>query len=69
MTKAVRPCTVATYYGNLRTLFRFLVAEGVLDTSPVDSLRPPIARHDQVQPFTQDQVNALLTLAAYRASW
>jgi integrase/recombinase XerC len=62
-TKAVRPRTVHTHFGNLRTLFRFLVAEGSLKVSPMGALRPPIARADQLQPFTQDQVSALLAAA------
>lgn len=63
LKQGVRPRTVATYFGNLRTLFRFLVTEEVLEVSPIESLRPPVARHDQVQPFTAAQIQALLGAA------
>jgi hypothetical protein len=34
MTKAVRPRTIHTYHGHLRTLFRWIVQEGIMETSP-----------------------------------
>ena len=58
MAEAVRPRTVHTYDGNLRTFFRWVVAEGELPVSPMERLRPPIARADQIQPFTEQQVGA-----------
>lgn len=61
--KAVRPRTTQTYFGNLKTLFRYLVAEGALETSPLDTLRSPIARPDQLQPFAPAQCQALLEAA------
>lgn len=60
LTKRVRPRTVQTYYITLRTFFRYLEAEGVIEASPVESIKLPVCRPDQVQPFTQEQVNALL---------
>jgi site-specific recombinase XerD len=59
----VRPRTVQTYFVNLKTLFNYLVEEGVLEASPMETLRPPVARADQVQPFTEDQIRALLAAA------
>jgi len=63
MNRPVRPRTVKDYYGQMRTFFRWAVTEGILDTSPIDRLAPPVAREDQVQPFSQDQVCALLKAA------
>jgi site-specific recombinase XerD len=63
LRKAPRPRTIATYFGNLRTLFRYLVEDGSLEASPMDNLRAPIARADQIQPFTAAQIQALLTAA------
>jgi integrase/recombinase XerD len=63
MTRPVKARTVQTHFVNLRTLFRFLVAEEVIDASPLESLRPPVARADQIEPFTDDQVDALLKAA------
>ncbi|MBI3911912.1 MAG: hypothetical protein HY320_13400 [Armatimonadetes bacterium] len=59
----LRPGTVASYYNILRAFFGFLVAEGVLEAPPMANLRAPIARADQVQPFTREQANALLAAA------
>ena len=61
--KPVRPRTVHTYHGHLRTFFAWLVTEGILDISPMDKLAAPVTRSDQVQPFTQTQIEALLTAA------
>jgi hypothetical protein len=41
-TKPGRLRTVQTHFGNLRTLFRFLMAEGTLDASPMATPRAPI---------------------------
>lgn len=62
-TKPVKPRTVRDYMTGVRTLFSYLIADGVLDTSPLDSLRPPVVREDQIQPFTREQVEALLVAA------
>lgn len=59
-TRAVKPGTVATYHRALKALFTWLVKEQVIDASPMEAIAPPIDRPDQIQPFTQDQVNALL---------
>lgn len=57
---AVKSRTVKDVHGALRTFFRFLVAEGYIPGSPMEGLRPPIHRPDQIQPFTEEQVQALL---------
>lgn len=60
----LRPATVATFYRHLRTLFNFIVSEGELESSPIeDAIPPPIARSDQIIPFTDDQVQALIRAA------
>lgn len=63
MTRPVRPRTVQTYQGHLRTFFRWVVREGALDVSPMDRIDSPPCRRDQIQPFSADQVNALLSAA------
>lgn len=57
------PRTVHTYWERLRTLFAWGVAEGIIETSPMDVIKPPASRSDQIQPFTGNQVQALLTAA------
>ena len=61
--KPVRPRTIRDYHAHLRAFFRWLVREGSISESPVDRIEAPIARPDQVKPFTPDQVAALLSAA------
>lgn len=63
LTRQVRPRTVKDYHGHLRTFFRWVVAEGGLTASPMESIASPIARPDQIQPFTGGQAQALLVAA------
>jgi integrase/recombinase XerC len=62
-TKKVKPRTVQSYYIDLRTLFNFLLAEGAIEATPFHNIKPPIARPDQIQPFTREQQEALLLAA------
>ncbi|MCE5198705.1 MAG: hypothetical protein ABFD54_02405 [Armatimonadota bacterium] len=48
LIKRVRPCTVQTYYITLRTFFRYLEAEWVIEASPVESIKLPVCRPDQI---------------------
>ncbi len=48
------------YFARLRTFFRFLILEGAIDASPMETLRPPVCRPDQIQPFSQEQVVRLI---------
>jgi integrase/recombinase XerC len=63
LTRKVRPTTVSDYYRDLRALLNFLVADGVLEASPLANIKPPIARPDQIQPFTTEQQQALIQAA------
>ena len=63
LTQKAKAGTAATYYGRLRSFFNFLVVEGVLDASPFATMRAPVDRPDQIQPFTQDQIGELLVAA------
>ena len=56
----VRPLTIRTYHAHLRTCFRWMVAEGNIDDSPMESIAAPIIRTDQVQPFSEAQIEALV---------
>jgi len=62
-TKPVRPRTVHTYHNHLRSFFNWLVGEGFLECSPMERIAVPIARSDQVQPFSLDQVKLLIVAA------
>lgn len=62
-TRAVRPVTVKDYYVNLRCLFNWLVADGAIPVSPLDKIPKPAVRTEQVQPFSEEQIQALLKAA------
>ena len=59
----VKPSTVATYHSRLRAFFAWAVWEGALTVSPVTVIQPLVSRADQIQPFTPDQLEAVLAAA------
>jgi site-specific recombinase XerD len=61
--KPVRPETVKDYWICLSTFFKWLVAEGCLDASPMASIAKPVVRFEEKQPLTPAQVKALLSAA------
>lgn len=62
-TKPVSPRTVETYYGHLKAWMNWLVSEEEISASPMRRIPNPIARDDQVEPFTSEQIHALLHAA------
>lgn len=60
-TKANKPETVRTYHRILKTFFLWLVGEGELTHSPMVRIPAPVSRPDQVNPFTQEQIEAMLS--------
>ena len=59
-TKPLRPATIATYHRHFKAFFSWAVAEEYLAESPMDRVPAPVVRDDQVQPFTNQQVEALI---------
>jgi integrase/recombinase XerC len=57
------PATVQLYHRHLRACLNWIIAEGGLLASPMANVKAPIDRADQIQPFTQDQVLAVLAAA------
>lgn len=62
-TKCLRPSTVENYHKHLRRFFTWLISEDVLEASPMEKVKRVISRSDQIQPFTREQVSALLEAA------
>jgi len=62
-TKAVRPRTVHTVHGHLRSFFNWCIEEGILSVSPMDRIAAPIARADQIRPYTAEECDKLLKAA------
>lgn len=56
----MRPVSVQSYYRVLRTFCNWLVEEEHLDVSPMAKVKPPVARPDQIQPLTHQQVAQLI---------
>ena len=59
----VKPSTIATYHRHIGALLRWIVAEGGLEASPLARIPSPVDRADQIEPFTEEQVHALLAAA------
>ena len=57
--RPLRPVTVWSYYGYLHAFFTFAIEEGLLACHPM-RFPPPLARADQVRPFSQEQIEALI---------
>jgi site-specific recombinase XerD len=63
VARPTRPSTVATYHRAIRAFTNFCLAEGVLETNPLQNVKPPHVPTDQVQPFTQEQIQTLIDAA------
>jgi len=63
MTKPAGPGTLKAYHRVVRAFCNWLVETGDLEHSPIDSLRAPIVRADQIKPFSRDQMSGLLGAA------
>jgi integrase/recombinase XerC/integrase/recombinase XerD len=59
----VKPSTVATYHRHIRAFFRWLVDNDYLTDSPMEKVPVPIDRPDEIQTFTDEQIQALLRVA------
>lgn len=62
-SRETRPSTVHTYYRALRAFSNFCLAEGLVEDSPLRNVKPPRVPTDQVQPFSMEQVQALVDAA------
>jgi len=63
--KPARPATIRDYYVALRCFFNWLVGEGLLDVSPLDPIPKPSIPTEHVQPFSPEQIQALLKAARH----
>lgn len=61
--RQVKPRTIKAYHRVLRAFFNWLIEAGDIEASPMAAIKPPLVRDDQVQPFSRDQVAALLAAA------
>lgn len=61
--REARPATVHAYYRILRAFLNFCVEEGHLAQNPMDRVRAPRVPTDQIQPFSEAQLQSLLDAA------
>lgn len=72
MTEGLSPVTVNTRLKGLRTMFRFLLTEGHIESNPFDSVKPVREPESDIKIMTPDQLKQLLrepnqrTYAGYR---
>ncbi|MBI3944867.1 MAG: tyrosine-type recombinase/integrase [Armatimonadetes bacterium] len=59
----LRPASIRNYWVDLHTFFGFLAEEGIVATNPIESVPRPKVPEDQIRPFTEAQVKALLVAA------
>ena len=63
MTKAASSGTSSTYHRILRALFNWIVKDGGLAESPMESVAAPVDRPDEIVPFTDGEIAALFAAA------
>jgi integrase len=63
--KKASPGTVHHYLKVAKTFFNWAMDEGYLEDSPVLRLRLPPANYKDVEPYTDDEVNAMLGLCEH----
>jgi site-specific recombinase XerD len=64
MHSRVSPATVAKHYRSLQQLFRWLVSDGELDRSPMETMSPPAVPEQPVPVLEMDELAKLLKAAA-----
>lgn len=63
LKKPVTPGTVRSYYSTLCAFFNWLVEQEELASNPMDRIKPPINRPDQIEPFTEEEVQRMIRIA------
>lgn len=58
--KKLHPNTVKTYHTALVIFFKYLIDEGILTDSPMAKIPTPKWKKGHIQPFTAEQIRALL---------
>jgi site-specific recombinase XerD len=60
LSERVSPATVARHYRSLQQLFRWLVEDGEIPSSPMERMRPVQVPEQPVDVFTDDELTRLL---------
>lgn len=62
-TKPVSSGNVKSYHSSISTFFNWLVQEGVISDTPMRRITPPVDRPDQIAPFTNADLLAIIACA------
>lgn len=62
--RGLTPATINVYYRALHSFAAWLVAEGFLDKSPLDTIKSPKVPKQVIKPFTIQDIRALLDLCS-----
>jgi len=62
--KGIAPASVNAYYRALNTFFNWLETEGLLDKSPMQTIKPPRIPKKVIKPFSFQDIANLLVLTA-----
>ncbi len=63
LIQAVSSGTIKSYYSTVCAFFNWLVQEEEIVRNPMDRIKPPIDRPDQIQPFTDEEVRRMMSVA------
>lgn len=63
LTRPIKPSTAETYFIKLHSFLSYLVNEEVLEKHPMEKMKAPVVREDQIQPLSSDQLGVLLETA------
>lgn len=58
--KGLSPSSQSAFYRSVRAFYNFMVGEGILQSSPVDNVQSVKVPENQLDPYTDDEVKALL---------
>jgi site-specific recombinase XerD len=61
--KPVSSETSLTYFRVLRTFFKWMETEEMIIAAPTAAVKPPISRPDQINPFSESDIRAILSSA------
>lgn len=63
LNQPAKPRTVEWWFDQLQALCNWIVEEADLDFSPMRKVKPPVSNADQIQPFTNEQFEAIRAAA------
>lgn len=69
LEKGLAPKTRRNVHATMRSFWRWAVAEGYAERQIMDGIRPPKAEQPLIEPFSEEDVRAMLKACRLSASW